>query len=269
MTRSPILVLGLVCIVTAAASLLTGCTSTKESTYVLPAIPSTFPDHPAPEILARVHASTDTLRAVRTKTRIRYETPEDDGSANLNIDYRRGDTLRASIRVTLGIEGGKALVTRDSFFVYNRVSKKLYYGEAEAVRAFFPTPAPISELFPSMTGALEPDPAIGWQVTADSSYYYLVNETAGLRYTVDPRIWRVVEMQQSSWSGEIEEIRRFTDFDEFGAALIPRRIEAERPRDGQKIRVYHRSVEVNPPSLFLKLDEGDVKERILVRPRES
>jgi len=135
------------------------------------------------------------------------------------------------------------------------------------IKVFFPTPAPLDELFPSLTGTIIPDLAEEWQVRSDSLYYYLVSGDGRLTYTVDPRIWRVVNMEARSAGGQVVETRKFSDFDWFGSSILPRRLEATRPIDGQKVWVYHRSIEVNPTELSLTFKTGKISERILVRRR--
>lgn len=255
-------VLLLACVVAAA-----GCSSTKTPVLVLPEIPGEFPNHTRAEILTNVAESSDGYHSFKSKTRVRLQTTEEDESANLNIQYRRGDTLFASLRVTFGIEGAKTLITTDSFFVYRPIGNKLYYGEAAMVAAFFPTPAPLDELFPNLTGTVVPKVSERWQISADSVYYYLVDDDHRTTYAVDPRLWRVVRLEKRSAAGTIEEIRTYSDFDQFGYYIVPRRIEATRPVERRKISVYHRDVEINPEELSLDFRIGDVDERILVSRR--
>jgi len=238
------------------------------STFVSPDLPSGFPNHTASEIIAYVESDAEALESLTSKTRIRYQTPDKNGSVNLNIAFRKSDSLFASVRVTFGIEAARALITRDSFFVYDRVRKKLYHGEAKMIKAFIPTPAPLDELFPGMTGTMAPDRAEKWKVSSDSLYYHLVSVDGLRSYSIDPRIWKVVRMEVRGRGGEIVEERVFFDFDRFGLYVIPRRIEASRPGEGEKVSVYHRSVELNPDELSLNLKLGKISERILVRSRE-
>ena len=74
-------------------------------------------------------------------------------------------------------------------------------------------------------------------------------------------------MEARSTAGQVTETREFSDFDWFGSRILPRRVEATRPEDGQRVWVYHRSIEVNPPELPLAFETGKISERILVRPR--
>jgi len=246
-----------------------GCSTTKAPTFVTPDLPAGFPNHTPSEIVSNIAIASEGLDSLKSKSRIRFDTPERRGSVNLNIAYRKSDSLFASVRITFGIEAARVLITPDSFFVYQRVGKKLYFGEAEMIKVFFPTPAPMDELFPSLTGTIIPDQSAEWQVRADSSYYYLVSGDGRQTYTVDPRIWRVVNMEARSAGGQVVETRTFSDFDWFGSSILPRRLEATRPMDGQKVWVYHRSIEVNPPELSLTFKTGKISERILVRQRTS
>ena len=133
------------------------CSTTRAPTFVAPDLPAGFPNHIRSEIVSNIAIAAEGLDSLKSKSRIRFETPERKGSVNLNIAYRKSDSLFASVRITFGIEAARALITPDSFFVYQRVDKKLYFGEAEMIKVFFPTPAPIEELFPNLTGTVIPD----------------------------------------------------------------------------------------------------------------
>jgi hypothetical protein len=258
--------LALTCGFLLVAFVLSSCSTTKAPTFVSPDLPAGFPDHSPNEIVSNVALASKGFGSFKSKSRIRFESLDEKGSANLNISHRKSDSLFASVRITFGIEAAKALLTPDSFFVYQRVGKKLYFGEAEMIKVFFPQPAPVDELFPSLTGTVTPDPTVDWQVRADSLYYYLISGDRRQSYTVDPRIWRVVNMEARLADGRLEEIRTFSEFDQFGPDVLPRRLEAERPLDGQKVWIYHRSIQVNPPELSMTFKIGNQAERILVRP---
>jgi hypothetical protein len=246
------------------ASLLAGCSATEKTRFTPPPIPAEFPKHSVATIIENVHGASGDFETLKSKSRIRFETPDRRESVNLNIQHRRSDSLVASVRVTFGIEAARALVTRDSFFVYERVSKKLYFGEAHMINAFFPTPAPLDELFPSMTGMMVPGASADWQVSSDSLYYYLASSDGTLTYKVDPRIWRVVQYTVQSPAGEVVEERIFAEFDLFDSRILPRRIEAVRPGEGRHVWIYHRSIELNPEELSLSFKTGGISEKILV-----
>lgn len=246
-----------------ALLVLAGCGATR-STFVAPEIPAEFPNHDLRSISQAVAAATRPFVSLETSSRMRFETPDEHRSVNLEIKYRRDDTLMVSARVTLGIEAMRSMVTRDSFYVYDRLGKKLYRGPVDQVYRLLPTPGPLDEMFESITGTIGVDKGMDWQVSHDSSYYYLATKDLTRSVKVDPRLWRVVQSEARTSSGDLIERRSFSDFDSFDGYVVPRRIEVDRPVAGERFQIYHRAVRVNPESLKFHFDVGRVDENVLV-----
>lgn len=251
------------CLLQITLLVLTGCASTRSS-FVVPDMPAGFPNHNRQFIAQAVGEATKPFVSLESQSRMRFETPDEHRSVNLEIKYRRDDTLLVSARVILGIEAIRSLVTSDSFYVYNRLSKTLYHGPVDLAYRLLPTPGPLDEMFESITGTIEVNQTADWQVSNDSSYYYLSTRDLTRSLTVDPRTWRVVQSETRTSSGTLVERRTFSDFDSFGGYIVPRRIEVDRPLAGERFQVYHRSVRVNPESLSFRFDVGRVDEDILV-----
>lgn len=240
-----------------------GCASSRPE-FVAPDLPAGFPNHDRRHIVNAVEAAVRPFVAVQTQSRMRFETPHENRSVNLDVAYRRSDSLLVKARVTLGIEAMRSLVTPDSFFVYDRLNRRLFHGAVDQAYRLLPIPGPIDEMFASIAGAVAVDRRIDWQVSHDSLYYYLNTTDGTMSATVDPRLWRVVRLEDKTSSGDLIERRTFTDFDSFGAFVVPRRIEVERPLAGERFQVYHRSVRVNPEQLSFRFEVGRVDENILV-----
>jgi Domain of unknown function (DUF4292) len=240
-----------------------GC-STSRPTFKAPELPPGFPHHNRRFIAKAVHAATKPFEAIQTESRMRVETRDERRSVNLDIKYRRSDSLLVNARVIFGIEAVRSLVTPDSFYVYDRLNKKLYRGPVDEAYRLLPIPVSFNELFASIAGAVDVDQRVDWQVTHDSSYYYLTTDDMTRSVTVDPRLWRVVQSEARAPSGDLIERRTFSDFDSFGGYVVPRRIEVDRPADGERFQVYHRSVRVNPEPLSFHFEVGRIDEDILV-----
>lgn len=250
-------------LLTAALLVAAGCGSSRPA-FVAPEIPRGFPNHDQGSIVDAVESSAKRFESIETRSRMRFETPTESRSVNLDIKYRRSDSLLVKAKVTLGIEAVRSLVTPDSFYVYERLSNKLYRGAVEQAYRLLPIPGPIGDMFASLAGVVEVNQRMDWQVSHDSLYYYLVTTDGTRSVTVDPRLWRVVQLEDRTSSGDLVERRTFTDFDSFGRFIVPRRIEVERPLDRERFQVYHRSVVVNPENLSLRFEIGKVDENILV-----
>lgn len=249
------------------AVFLTGCGSSRP-VFVTPDLPNEFPNHERSYIVQAVEDAARPFMAIETKSRLRLETESERRSVNLQIKYRRADTLQVNAKVILGIEAMKSLITPDSFYVYDRLHRRLYHGSVDQAYRLLPTPGPLDEMFESIVGVLEIDQSTDWQVSHDSSYYYLSTVDSTTNLKVDPRLWRVVRLEARTATGDLIERRSFTDFDSFGGFIVPRRIEINRPRAGERFQVYHRSVLVNPEPLSFRFEVGRIDENILVKAED-
>ncbi|QXD14724.1 DUF4292 domain-containing protein [Rhodocaloribacter litoris] len=230
-----------------------GCAGTRPPHAPLP---GTFPNHTAAQILANLRLSPDTLVAFRATASISVRTPAQGGSFTAEMQHRRDDSLLLRIRGTFGIEAGQALLTPDSFFVYDRLNNQLLYGPVDRAGDFLPAPVTTGDRFAALLGLLVPDPDISWQVRADERYYYLSEPEGRIAYVVDPAVWRVIRHEVRSASGTILEDRVYAEFERFGALYMPRRIVYRRPPDDVFAALYYRTLTLNPPlqPFTLKVD---------------
>jgi hypothetical protein len=230
-------------------------------------MPAEFPNHDRNAIISAVSLAVESFHGLETKSRMRFETPTENRSVNLEIKYRRADSLLVKAKVTLGIEAVRSLITPDSFFVYDRLSKRLYEGAVDQAYRLLPTPGPLDEMFESIAGLIQVEQEEDWRISHDSLYYYLSTPDRTTMLTVDPRLWRVVRLEDKTSTGDLIERRTFEDFDRFGEFVVPRRIEVERPLVGEHYQVYHRAVQVNPEPMSFRFEIGRVDERVLVTER--
>lgn len=227
-------------------------------------LPAGFPNHSLSQIQEQVANGTDTLRAFRARARISLDTPERSGTFNAEIHYRRSDSLYMSLSPGLGIEAARALVTPDSFFVYDRVNNQLTYGALEDAEDRLPAPLVSGEAFENLLGLLIPEDDPGWTVSADSASYHLQDASGDRHYTVDPAFWRVTHYTEESEDGTLIEERSFSAFDRFGNLFLPQQVELRRPLDDTRASVRYRSLTLNPSSLSFDLRVRDSAERVLV-----
>ena len=111
----------------AAALLLASC---RTGRVAAPPVPSGFPDHAAGEVLARLPTPDSLWSSFRIEAALAFATPEGSGSFSAHILVRRPDSVLVRIRAPLGIEVARALITRDSLLMYDRVERVLYEGPA-------------------------------------------------------------------------------------------------------------------------------------------
>jgi outer membrane lipoprotein-sorting protein len=240
----------------ALAALLVGCAGSKEP--VAPGLPEGFPNHSATQIQQRIQMSADTLTSFRANARATVRSPAQNGTFNTEVRHVRDDSLYMNFRL-FGIEGARLLVSRDSFFFYDRRENRMVVGSRAQAERLFPAPLARGSIFKNLLGFLAPPSTSGWTVTHDSSRYYVKDPTGQRTYTVDPTRWRVVRYAVTDDTGSTLEERLFTDFTTIDGVLLPTRVIFRRPADEMMVMMRYGSLRLNPASLSFDLDvNGDV-----------
>ncbi len=217
-------------------------------------VPGAFPNHTLRQIQTRIARSTDTLRAFEATARLRIASPQQSGRFNATLRGRRGDSLFVSISPGLGIEAARALVTPDSFFVYDRINGRLTYGALADAAGQLPAPLLSGTVFENLTGIAAPEADVEWSLAADSSRYRLRSPDGRRTYTVDPAFWRVTRYVERAPGGAVVEERRFSAFDDFGGLVLPREVVLRRPQEETTVSAYYRRLTPNPGALSFDLD---------------
>ncbi len=228
--------------------------------------PALFPHHSLLQIRRSVEAPSAQIASYHSRANIRIEMPDYEGSFSADVRHRKADSISVSVSVGPGVRVARALVTADSFFVYDRLKRRLMLNSTEAVLSAYAVGATPADVFVNMLGLLAPPDDPWFQVVADTSNYYLVNHDSGETYTVDPRIWRVTRYVVRDAEGQVIEDRTYSDFDLFGDQYLPRRIVLNLPHEKVHFSLYHRSLDVNPETLDLSFEIGRVSERIVFPP---
>ena len=227
-------------------------------------LPDAFPNHTVEDIHTRIRLSSDTLTSFRADARLLLESPEQSGRFSAEIRDRRGDSLYMSISLSgLGIkvEGARALVTPDSFFLYDRRDNALLYGSLDEAADQLPPVLTGDDVFLNLLGIVAPEPDVAWQLEADSAYYYL-RDAEGLRsYQIDPAVWRVARYEERTPDGTLVEERVFSRFGEFDGVLLPRSVVLRRPQDASSAALFYNDITLNPPSLSFDLRVSSDAER--------
>ena len=243
---------------------LAGCAGSRPPGAARPEMPDAFPHHSFSEIRAHLLDGADDLRTFTARASLTVQSPLQSGRATAKIYARRDDSLYLSLSPGLGIEAARTLVTPDSFFVYDRIEKQLYYGALRDAGDFLPGPVGAMDLFANLLGILAPDPDVHWTVEADTAMYTLRDASGRRTYTIDPAFWRVVHYRELALNGEVIEERRFSEFDRFDGAYLPRRLVFRRPLDDTYASLYYRDLDLSPDFLLLHLRIDGSVERIHV-----
>ena len=225
-------------------------------------IPEEFPFHTASQILFNLGQTEEPVHAFRARAAISIRSAGEGGQFSAEMHARRNDSLYVSISPGLGIEAARALVTPDSFYFYDRLKNRLVYGQIDEASDILPQPFASENLFQNLLGLTIPSADTQWEVSSDTAYYYLHDPSGTLTYVVDPAFWRVVRYEEHDLGGALVESRNYSEFDEFGGTILPRRLLFERPVDEQRASIYYREVSLNPGRLNFALRVRDTAERV-------
>ncbi len=242
-----------------------GCSGPRPVVDIRPDLPDAFPNHTLDQIQQQIRlAGADTLVSLQGKANLAIRTPELKGNVTARLKHRRSDSLYMSVTATLGIEAARMLVTPDSFFVYDRINKKLNYGSMDYASTFLPPLLTGDDVFLNLLGLTSPESGIDWHLDADTAYYHLRDDAGRRHFIVDPTVWRVVRYEERTTRGDLIEALNFSEYDLFDGVFIPRRIILQRPLDDTSISMYYRELTLNPPALSMTLRVGDSVEWVLI-----
>lgn len=247
-----------------AILLVAGCRSTQPLAD-RPDVPDAFPNHTLSQILTQLRPTgADTLRSFRAKASLSIKTPEQGGNLSADIRARRNDSLYMTVSPGLGIEAARILVTPDSFFVYDRIKKKLTYGAIANASRALPLPLSGDDAFLLLIGLSVPEPEVAWKLDVDEERYILSDPDGRRRYSIDPAVWRIANYEEWDAQGHLVESRMFSDYDLFGNLFLPRRIELRRPQDNTRATIYYRELSFNPSSIRFPFSVSSSADRELI-----
>lgn len=225
-------------------------------------VPDAFPNHTTGQILALLNGMDGPISAFTARASVAIRSDGDGMQFAASMNARKNDSLYVTMSPGLGIEAARALVTPDSFFFYDRIKNRLTYGRIDEASEILPQPFASANLFENLLGLVDPTADTRWEVSSDTTYYYLHDRSAMQTYVVDPAFWRVVRYEQTGSDGHLIETRTFSEFDEFGDTVLPRRLVFDRPADGQRASIYYRDLTLNPDRLEFEMPVRDSAERV-------
>ncbi|WP_179862089.1 DUF4292 domain-containing protein [Longibacter salinarum] len=237
----------LLVIAVVAALAVAGCSGSKSATSTS-GMPEAFPNHSAQQIHRLIEGQTDTLSAFQARARMTVRSPRRSGTFNAEVRQSRNDSLWMRMS-RFGFEGARVLVTRDSFFVHNRMENQMMVGTVDEAQSLLAAPVTAEEAFSNMLGLISPSPSVNWNVGADSLNYYLTSPSGRTTYTIDPVNWRVIRYARMSDDGDILEERMFGNFKTIDGVPIPQQVVfRNRPEKAMAMLTYE-SMHLDPENL--------------------
>ena len=217
-----------------------------------------FPAHAVSEIHGLLELHRPDIASYTAETALSIRSPLRSGSFSASIRHKKNDSLLISISPGLGIEAVRALITRDSFFIHDRLNRELTVGALADLHRFLPLPATPEAIYAALLGLMTPDPTLPWSLSATASHYILKLPDRGITYTIDPTVWRVARYEERAADGTLVEERTFSDFALFDGIYLPRRMTFRRPGDQTAAALYYRKLRINPADfdLVFQVDES-------------
>ena len=240
-------------IVLICALVVAGCAGTRTSVVD----PVNVPDlYEAATVLDSIWAHP-VPTSIKAQVQLSMDTPIHSGTMMAEISHRRGDSLLMAFTVRgLGIEVGRALVTRDSIFFYDRLAQSLHTAGSD-----YPAIPPIftvQDAIENMLGLIRPVHQAHTQLEQISDRLVLTDTLQNKAYTVDPALWRIIYVEQRDSTDTLTESLYFSDFFTVGEMQFPRRVVYRNPASDINAILHYRSIEVNEPivSMSLNLPSG-------------
>ena len=225
-----------------------------------------YPDHSAAQIVASVEASVASILSVAADGDLSFTSPQESQAATFSLRARLADSASVTVRGPLGVVAGQGLVTADSVFFANRLSKEFVLGPIAAAERIVPGASGDSRAVRAALGLLVPEPGVAWSVVPESGSYRLSGRLPGgtsRSYVVDPAIWRVTQLITFDERGRESGSQTAEAFDTVEGVVMPRRVRLE--KDGTVIVLEHRRLAVNPDDLRIRFRRPDDYESFIVR----
>lgn len=229
--------------------------------------PDEYPYHTIDQIRQAVSVSTGAVRSYSADGSIEIVTPERQDDASHSLRSRLADSTTAKVRGPLGIEVARALVTPDSFLVYNRFAGELLVGRVSVANRYVPGTGSSELMARAMVGLLAPDGA-AWTVTPrDGEYVLVARRSDGSRRVliVDPSIWRVTQAQEIDADNTVVADQTFSEFDTIEGIVMPRRVVLTAPLEGLRLTMEHRRLTPNPTDLRLQFSRPEGADVVPIR----
>ena len=194
--------------------------------------------------------------SLRAEGNLSMKTPLYSGPAmKAEISHRKGDSLLIVFRL-FGVEGGKLLVTGDSLFFYDRLTKTLHTGESS--HSALPPVLRVDRAMEQMLGFVHPASQAGLQLKSTRDGLTLEDSRLRRTYVIDPEYWRIVHVTQKDASGNLVEAFHYSNFFSVGEFHVPRQVIYRNSAQNTSVILTYRSVSVNesvtPMSLHLPSD---------------
>lgn len=249
--------IALICALAAA-----GCAGTRTSVVDPVDVPNIYE---AATVLDSIWAHP-VPTSIKAQAQLSMDTPIHSGTMMADISHRRGDSLLMAFTVRgLGIEVGRALITQDSIFFYDRLKQSLRTADSNypAIPAIFT----VQNAIENMLGLVRPTRQLHLQLDQVTDHIVLTDTLQSRAYTIDPALWRIIHVEQRDSTDTLIESLYFSDFFTVGEMQFPRRVVYRNPASDINAILHYRSIQINEPIISTSLNLPDGVSRISLPER--
>ncbi len=111
-----------------------------------------------------------------TKSKIQYKNENQLINATLNMRIEKGEKIWFSVRVALGVEAARGLITKDEFIIIDRVNKQVIQSSLDIVEKEFKMKLSFEQLESALTGNLLYDISTSDIISREGNYFKIVQQ---------------------------------------------------------------------------------------------
>jgi len=235
----------------AAIILFSGCSSS-------PAVRSEAIGISFNDVVAHADQQNARLRSLRGEGNLQIESPDFSQSVSFEVVLLRPDSLQLIFNGPFGITVAQALVTRETFQLYNSLQNRLYIGvtSPENLAKTVRIGLSFDDILSLFTGGtvLSSDRTAPYTAEPDGADAVFLFDGGQYqrRYVVDPSTKDIRKFQLLNARGAPVGEQWFSSFETIDGITYPRKIMVTQHEERRRLTLYYQSVEWNTadPSSF-------------------
>lgn len=206
------------------------------------------------EVIARADRRTSVLRSLRGEGNLHIESPSFSQSATFAVTLLRPDSVQLVFKGPFGITVAQALLTRETFQLYNGLQNRLYIGRTspENLERTVRIALTFDDILTMFTGGavLSADRDASYTSSSDGgdAVFLFPGDGQQRRYVVDPETKAIRKLQLLNNRGAPVGEQTFSSFDSFDSIQYPRKIVLTQHEERRRVTLFYESVEWNTVS---------------------
>jgi hypothetical protein len=207
---------------------------------------------PAPRLIELVNRRTESVASMTGRGTVSFDSGESSGSAFMQVNLRKPDSLLVRFRGPFGIEGGTLFLSGERYLFYNALENRVVTGDprSRSVRSVIPFELTPDQVLDAFTGQfrIPGDPRAVREYVVEEGLFRLETTRAGgaCAYWVDPGTLLVMRFRQYDRTGTPVLEGEIGDIRETGGVALPRRIVLAFPGSSRRVAVYYDRITPNP-----------------------